>query len=88
MRRQNAAGRPSIAAATITATGDGDGMMEHDDTIGTLFDALDQMKIAENTIVLYTSDNRPHMNTGPDRAMNWPGPRRTPIGKAPSACPA
>lgn len=49
----------------------GDGMMEHDDTIGTLLDALDEMKIAEDTIVLYTSDNGPHMNTWPDGAMTW-----------------
>ena len=48
-----------------------DGMMEHDDTIGSLLKALDDMGIANNTIVVYTSDNGPHMNTWPDGAMTW-----------------
>jgi arylsulfatase A-like enzyme len=48
-----------------------DGMQEHDDTIGTLLKALDDMGIANDTIVVYTSDNGPHMNTWPDGAMTW-----------------
>ena len=48
-----------------------DGMMEHDDTIGSLLKALDDMGIANNTIVVYSSDNGPHMNTWPDGAMTW-----------------
>jgi arylsulfatase len=48
-----------------------DGMLEHDDTIGTLLKALDDMSISNNTIVVYTSDNGPHMNTWPDGAMTW-----------------
>ena len=40
-------------------------MIEHDDTIGSLLKPLDDMGIAKNTIVVYTSDNGPHMNTGP-----------------------
>jgi arylsulfatase len=48
-----------------------DGMIEHDDTIGSLLKALDDMGIANNTIVVYTSDNGPHMNTWPDGAMTW-----------------
>ena len=48
-----------------------DGMMEHDDTIGKILNALDAMGIADNTIVMYTSDNGPHMNTWPDGAMTW-----------------
>jgi arylsulfatase len=64
-----------------------DGMLEHDDTIGTLLKALDDMGIANNTIVVYTSDNGPHMNTWPDGAMtsfrsekntNWEGAFRVP----------
>ena len=46
-----------------------DGMIEHDETIGSLLKALDDMGIADNTIVVYTSDNGPHMNTWPDGAM-------------------
>jgi len=48
-----------------------DGMLEHDDTVGTLLKALDDMGIADNTIVFYSSDNGPHMNTWPDGAMTW-----------------
>jgi len=48
-----------------------DGMLEHDDTIGALLKALDNMGVANNTIVVYTSDNGPHMNTWPDGAMTW-----------------
>jgi len=64
-----------------------DGMLEHDDTIGTLLKALDDMGIANNTIVVYSSDNGPHMNTWPDGAMthfrsekntNWEGAFRVP----------
>jgi arylsulfatase len=48
-----------------------DGMMEHDDTIGTILKALDDMGVTSNTIVVYTSDNGPHMNSWPDGAMTW-----------------
>ena len=48
-----------------------DGMIEHDNTVGSLLKALDDMVIANNTIVLYTTDNGPHMNTWPDGAMTW-----------------
>lgn len=64
-----------------------DGMLEHDDTIGTLLKTLDELGIANDTIVVYTSDNGPHMNTWPDGAMthfrsekntNWEGAYRVP----------
>jgi arylsulfatase len=48
-----------------------DGMQEHDDTVGSLLKALDDLGIADNTIVVYSSDNGPHMNTWPDGAMTW-----------------
>jgi arylsulfatase len=48
-----------------------DGMIEHDDTVGTLLQALEDMGIANDTIVIYTTDNGPHMNTWPDGAMTW-----------------
>ncbi|MBX9591948.1 MAG: arylsulfatase [Hyphomonadaceae bacterium] len=48
-----------------------DGMIEHDNHIGTLLKALDDMGVAGTTIVVYTSDNGPHMNTWPDGAMTW-----------------
>ncbi|MHC5541712.1 arylsulfatase [Singulisphaera rosea] len=64
-----------------------DGMLEHDDTVGSLLKALDDMGIADDTIVVYSSDNGPHMNTWPDGAMtsfrsekntNWEGAFRVP----------
>jgi arylsulfatase A-like enzyme len=64
-----------------------DGMIEHDGHIGNLLKALDDLKIADNTIVVYTTDNGPHMNTWPDGAMtpfrsekntNWEGAFRVP----------
>jgi arylsulfatase A-like enzyme len=48
-----------------------DGMEEHDDTVGTLLKALDDMGVTNDTIVVYSSDNGPHMNTWPDGAMTW-----------------
>jgi arylsulfatase A-like enzyme len=48
-----------------------DGMMEHDDAVGSLLKALDDMGVANDTIVVYSSDNGPHMNTWPDGAMTW-----------------
>ena len=64
-----------------------DGMIEHDETVGSILKALDDMGIANNTIVVYSSDNGPHMNTWPDGAMthfrsekntNWEGAFRVP----------
>jgi len=64
-----------------------DGMVEHDGHVGKLLRAIDDMNLADNTIVLYTTDNGPHMNTWPDGAMtpfrsekntNWEGAFRVP----------
>ncbi|SMF39342.1 arylsulfatase [Alteromonadaceae bacterium Bs31] len=46
-----------------------DGMVEHDTHVGKLLATLDKLGIAENTIVHYSTDNGPHMNTWPDAAM-------------------
>lgn len=65
----------------------GDGMVEHDGHVGQLLAKLDEMGIAENTIVLYTTDNGPHSNTWPDAGLtpfrsekntNWEGGWRVP----------
>ncbi|MEP1933898.1 MAG: sulfatase-like hydrolase/transferase, partial [Roseibium sp.] len=51
------------------ATGKGlyaDGMMEHDGHIGQMLDLLDELDIADNTIVIYSTDNGPHFNAWPD----------------------
>ncbi len=48
-----------------------DGMIEHDNHVGNILKALDDMGIADNTLVVYSTDNGPHMNTWPDAAMTW-----------------
>jgi arylsulfatase len=64
-----------------------DGMLEHDDDVGKLLQKLDDLKIADNTILLYTTDNGPHTNTWPDggttpfrseKNSNWEGAFRVP----------
>jgi arylsulfatase len=65
----------------------GDGMVEHDMHVGELLKKLDELGIADNTIVFYSTDNGPHMNTWPDAAWspfhgekntNWEGGWRVP----------
>ena len=43
-----------------------DGMVEHDMHVGELLELLDELGIADNTIVFYSTDNGPHFNTWPD----------------------
>ena len=52
-----------------------DGMVEHDMHIGQFLDKLDELDIADNTIVFYSTDNGPHMNTWPDGCRHDPVPR-------------
>ncbi|MFC1657085.1 arylsulfatase [Candidatus Moduliflexota bacterium] len=63
------------------------GMIEHDMHIGQFLDVLDELGIADNTIVHYSTDNGPHYNTWPDAAAtpfrgekntNWEGGWRVP----------
>ncbi len=63
------------------------GMIEHDADIGKFLEKLDELGITDNTIVFYSTDNGPHMNTWPDAAMtpfrgekntNWEGGWRVP----------
>jgi arylsulfatase len=64
-----------------------DTMVDHDKNVGQVLDALDKLGIAEDTFVVYSTDNGPHMNTWPDGAMtpfrsekdtNWEGAFRIP----------
>jgi len=48
----------------------GDGMVEHDMHVGKLLDLLDELGVADNTIVQYGTDNGPHKNTWPDAIVN------------------
>jgi arylsulfatase A-like enzyme len=75
--------KPGFTARTEYA----DGMIEHDGTVGSLLKKLDDLGTANNTILIYTTDNGPHMNSWPDGAMtpfrsekntNWEGAFRVP----------
>ena len=64
-----------------------DVMIDHDKHVGKLLDLLDELGIAENTFVMYSTDNGPHMNSWPDAGMtpfrneknsNWEGAYRVP----------
>jgi arylsulfatase len=47
-----------------------DAMIDHDKNVGALLDKLDALGIADNTIVIYSTDNGPHKNTWPDAAAS------------------
>ena len=82
--------RTHIKAESEGKSGQGfynDAMVEHDGHVGTLLDKLDELGIADNTIVLYSTDNGPHYNTWPDAGItpfrsekntNWEGAFRVP----------
>src|SRR5262249_46659868 len=64
-----------------------DGMVEHDGHVGQLLKKLDDLGIAKNTIVVYTTDNGAEVMTWPDggntpyrgeKATNWEGAYRVP----------
>jgi arylsulfatase len=52
-----------------------DGMMELDDDVGESLDLLDELGVADNTIVMFSTDNGAPSNSWPDRG-NHPFPRR------------
>jgi len=64
-----------------------DVMVAHDENIGRMLDKLDELGIAEDTIVMYSTDNGPHYNSWPDAGItpfrsekntNWEGGWRVP----------
>jgi arylsulfatase len=64
-----------------------DGMIEHDMHVGELLALIDELGIADSTIVQYSTDNGPHFNTWPDagntpfrseKNSNWEGAYRVP----------
>jgi arylsulfatase len=64
-----------------------DVMIDHDKHVGEMLALLDELKIADNTFVMYSTDNGPHMNSWPDAGMtpfrneknsNWEGAFRVP----------
>ncbi|HWV24572.1 MAG TPA: arylsulfatase [Thermomicrobiales bacterium] len=65
-----------------------DGMVEHDGHVGDILQYLDDLGIADNTIVIYTTDNGAQVLTWPDGNMtpfrgekngNWEGAYRVPM---------
>lgn len=64
-----------------------DGMVEHDGQVGVLLDKLDELGIADNTIVIYSTDNGAETATWPDggitpfhgeKGTTWEGGMRVP----------
>ncbi len=65
-----------------------DVMVAHDENIGRMLAKLDELGIADNTIVMYSTDNGPHYNSWPDAGItpfrsekntNWEGGWRVPV---------
>src|SRR4051794_11087405 len=65
-----------------------DAMAAHDDHVGQLLNKLDDLGIANDTIVMYSTDNGPHFNAWPDGGItpfrsekdtNWEGGWRVPV---------
>ncbi len=63
------------------------GMIEHDMHVGELLDLLNELGVADNTVILYSTDNGPHFNTWPDagatpfhgeKNSSWEGAFRVP----------
>src|SRR5262245_22973427 len=64
-----------------------DTMIDHDKNVGEVLDLIDELGLAEDTLVIYSTDNGPHMNSWPDAGMtpfrsekdtNWEGAFRIP----------
>ena len=65
-----------------------DTMIDHDKNVGQMLDYLDELGIADNTFVMYSTDNGPHSNSWPDggttpfrseKNTNWEGAFRVPM---------
>jgi arylsulfatase len=82
--------RTHVAEKNIGKSGQdpySDRMVVHDEQIGEMLDKLDELGIADNTIVMYSTDNGPENDTWPDGAntpfrgqkdSNWEGGWRVP----------
>ena len=65
-----------------------DTMIDHDKNVGSVLDFLDKLGIADDTFVMYSTDNGPHRNSWPDggttpfrseKNTNWEGAFRIPM---------
>jgi len=80
-----------LKPASVGVTGQGlyaDGMAEHDAMVGQLLNKLDTLGIADNTIVMYSTDNGAELMLWPDggytqfrseKNSNWEGAYRVPM---------
>ena len=77
----------SRGQAGLWQSGYHDSMIDHDRNVGQLLDCLDELGIADDTIVVYSTDNGPHRNSWPDagttpfrseKDTNWEGAFRVP----------
>ena len=77
----------SVGQAGPFQTPYADAMIDHDKNVGQILDMIDKLGIAENTIVIYGTDNGPHKNAWPDAGVSpfrgekvtgWEGGFRSP----------
>jgi arylsulfatase len=80
-----------LKPSSVGVTGQGlfaDGMVEHDGHVGQLLDKLEKLGIADNTIVMYSTDNGAELLLWPDggytqfrseKNSNWEGAYRVPM---------
>jgi arylsulfatase A-like enzyme len=81
---------PTLLSLEGKSNGQGeynDVMVAHDEQIGRMLNKLDELGIADDTIVLYSTDNGVHYNSWPDAGItpfrsekntNWEGRWRVP----------
>jgi len=78
----------SLGQAGVSQSNYHDTMIDHDRNVGSILDLIDQLGIAENTLVIYGTDNGPHRNTWPDAGTSsfrnekntgWEGGFRVPF---------
>ena len=79
---RKAAASPAAGSPSTTTC-----MIDHDKLIGEMLKLLDELDIADNTMVMYSTDNGPHMNSWPDagttpfrceKNSSWEGAYRVP----------
>ena len=77
----------SLGQAGVAQSYYHDTMIDHDKNVGQILDLIDQLGIANNTIVVYSTDNGPHRNSWPDagttkfrseKNTGWEGAYRVP----------
>lgn len=80
--------KESLGQAGVWQSPYHDTMIDHDRNVGQMLDYLDELGIAEDTLVMYSTDNGPHRNSWPDggttpfrseKNTNWEGAFRVPM---------